>query len=185
MQRSVLGATAVAIAMLTTAIMLTMSAAAAATVPGPATAPAPPEPYSSSAVSRCLSQHGVSNYNEAFKVRQPTYRKLFPKGITAMVQGLQPASPKIEFDDGVFFFFRNPHLARVGEGKLARLFVYARGVPKLVALLLQAHGTPTPSQAKSLYSVTGNIVEIWAYPRHHRMPTNRLLGQCLGSTASR
>ncbi|MGH2935025.1 MAG: hypothetical protein ACRDL2_11005 [Gaiellaceae bacterium] len=136
--------------------------------------------YSQVALARCLDRHHISEESHVgFTVAKPSYRKLFPPGITGSITVPPPAGTSSRFDHALLYFFRTDQLALSGRARLVATFFYARGVPLIIAAILQIHGVPSGTEVDKLNRVIGNVVVLWEYPRHHSAASNRILSSCL------
>lgn len=142
--------------------------------------------YAQARVAGCLARHGVSEQSDiGFTVAKPSYRKLFPPGITGSISVPAPLGTSSRFDHALLYFFSTSSLAEAGKARLVSTYVYARGVPLAIALVLDSHGIPPARSAPKLVRVTGNLVVLWEYPRRHSAASDRLLNLCLATSQGR
>jgi hypothetical protein len=136
--------------------------------------------YVRSYVHRCLIAKGVIAASIDPAELRPHVRQV--RGVTGVitwvpgpVKGLPHPGPTI--DGGALVFTRTAGEAASGSDALAESFIYHKYEGEVIRALHPS--PPTKVAAKTLESVSRNVVLFWQYPRRHRLSSSRLIQSCL------
>jgi hypothetical protein len=138
--------------------------------------------YVAAKMGACLHTHGVTYGIEPTSGLKPSFRKLYPPGLTTELSIIgygppgtpQPPNPGPKIDSVTLEFFRTTTLAKKGEAKIVAIWIYGKGTG--------LPPPPTQAVARTLFRLQGNVVVLWEYPRYYPAASDKILNACFAAT---